>query len=305
MAVSQPSAIGPITPATSKARRRASRNSSILVPPDDVVERRRGLVALLAQQPARVAGEQLERGARHPRVVEGVGVVVGLVTVEQPRQVGLERGEEPLEGVVGRAPGQVAAEQLAGGAAQRRPGERGPASKRTSSTYGGRAVSVEGGPKSAVEVLPGQLEVAGVVEVAEHLGVQVDGLDDERALHVVLPVVRRHDVGQVEGVDLGDQCLADGQPGRRLLGQGPVGLHLVEVEPVEREQVLGGRLEERPLVDLEVHRGRAGQHGLRLVPGGRDQLDQAVGVAVGLLVGALAVVQRVRAVASPGRGRAG
>jgi hypothetical protein len=59
-------------------------------------------------------------------------------------------------------------------------------------------------------------------------------------------------------------------------------LQLLHVEAVEVEQLALRRLEERPLIALEVDRERAGQHRERLEPAGVRELDHQVGVAVGL-----------------------
>ena len=44
-----------------------------------------------------------------------------------------------------------------------------------------------------------------------------------------------------------------------LLGQRPVGLHLVDVDAEQRLEVLGRRLEERPLIAFEVHPDEVGE----------------------------------------------
>jgi hypothetical protein len=56
----------------------------------------------------------------------------------------------------------------------------------------------------------------------------------------------------------------------------------VDVDAVEQLHVLGQRLEERPLVALEVDAQDAAHHRQRLVAARVHELDQDVRVAVGL-----------------------
>ena len=65
-------------------------------------------------------------------------------------------------------------------------------------------------------------------------------------------VARRRRVGQVPGVELDDERTVVRELLGDLLGQRPVGLHLVDVDTVKPFQVFGRRLEEGPLVALEV-----------------------------------------------------
>ncbi len=101
-------------------------------------------------------------------------------------------------------------------------------------------------------------------------------------------------VGQIPGVELDDQRAALRDLLGDLLGQRPVGLHLVDVDPEQQLEVVGEGLEERPLVALEVHPHAQPMRRERLVAAGVQQLDEDVGVAVGLHVRALWRVQRMR-----------
>jgi hypothetical protein len=69
-------------------------------------------------------------------------------------------------------------------------------------------------------------------------------------------------------------------------GSGTVGQHLVDIDAEQPLEVGVGRLEIRELVALPVGAGDEPEHRQRLVPAGVEQLDQHVGVAVGLQVGA-------------------
>ncbi len=90
-----------------------------------------------------------------------------------------------------------------------------------------------------------------------------------------------------------------------LLGQRSVRLHLVHVDPEQQLEIVGERLEERPLVALEVHPHGAAHRRQRLVSAGVEQLDQDVRVAVGFPVRAPRLVQARASDSSPGRGPAG
>ena len=73
-------------------------------------------------------------------------------------------------------------------------------------------------------------------------------------------------------------------------------LHLVDVDAVEPLEIFRRRLEERPLVPLEVHPDEEAHRGQRLVAARVQQLHDDVRVAVRLGVRALAGVDRVRTV---------
>ena len=67
-----------------------------------------------------------------------------------------------------------------------------------------------------------------------------------------------------------------------MLRQGAVDDELLYLEPVQTPPVFRRRLEERPLVTLEVDRHAESEHGQRLEALGVQELDPDVGVAVGL-----------------------
>ena len=108
------------------------------------------------------------------------------------------------------------------------------------------------------------------------------------------PVTGGRRVGEVERVELDDY----GPPRRELFdglrAQAAVRLHLMNVHSVEQLQVLGPRLQEGELVALEVDTERAAEHRERVPAARGQQLDDHVEVAVGLDVGTVAAVQRVR-----------
>ncbi len=149
--------------------------------------------------------------------------------------------------------------------------------------------------RATVVVAP-ELVEGGVVEVAETLAHPVDRLDGDRRLHVLAAVARRRRVRQVPRVELDDDRVPLGDLLRGLVGQGPIGLHLVDVDPEERLEIVRRRLEERPLVALEVHPDGEPHGRERLVAPRVQELDQDVGVAVRLEVRPLAEVELVRAV---------
>ena len=106
-----------------------------------------------------------------------------------------------------------------------------------------------------------------------------------------------HRVWQIPGVKLHDQGPAGGELRRDLLGQRAVGLHLVHVDAEQQLQVLGCRLQERPLIALEVDAQGAPHCRQRLVAASVQHLDEDVRVAVCLHVCPLRGMQQVGDVA--------
>ena len=102
--------------------------------------------------------------------------------------------------------------------------------------------------------------------------------------------------GRNHEVELDDHGAALPQLLDEVLVEGAVELHLVDVDTEQPLEILRLRLEERPLVTLEVRAHGSAEHSERLVTAGVDELDQDVGVAVRLGVIAIGVVQPVRTV---------
>ena len=150
--------------------------------------------------------------------------------------------------------------------------------------------------KHAPEVLTRERVEARVVEVPQQLAVHVDRLRDDRRFHVLVAIARRGGVREVPRVDLDRHRPPVGELLGDLRRQRPVRLHLVDVDPEEPLEILRRRLEERPLVALEVHPHEKAHRRQRLVAARVQELDDDVGVAVRLGVGALACVDRVRPV---------
>ena len=149
------------------------------------------------------------------------------------------------------------------------------------------------------EVAALEREVAGVVEVTQAAALEVEVLDDDRRLRVLVLVVRARRVGQVKGVGFGAHQLAGREVGLHVIGERAPHVELLDVEAVELAQLVVRRLEERPLVALEVDRGDEAEHRERLEAERVHDLDEDIDVAVLLDPHAVVGVQRVAPV---GRG---
>ena len=103
-------------------------------------------------------------------------------------------------------------------------------------------------------------------------------------------------IREVVGVRLDDHRPAETELLEDVLGERAVDDELLHLEPVQACEILGRRLEERPLVAFEVDHGAERQHGQRLEPLGMQQLDPEVGVAVRFLKLPLRRVELVRAI---------
>ena len=148
-------------------------------------------------------------------------------------------------------------------------------------------------PEDAAVVLASELVEAGGVVVVEPFGDRVDHLGADRGLDVGLPVARSMPVGEVPGVDLDDQRPSLADLLEELERDRTVGLRLVRLDPEEEGEVLGERLEERPLVALEVDLQGHTERRQRLEARRVQELDPDVGAAVRLDVGTLGPVEEV------------
>ena len=168
-------------------------------------------------------------------------MVVGGLTLDQPRQHAPKVLAEALEGVRRGPPPEMVPQQFPRRFAQLVALE--PRARIEPHQLGVRRQAVDA--KRASEVLARKLVKAGVVEVAQQLAVAVDCLGDDRRLHVLGAVARRSGVRQVPRVDLDRHRPA----GRELLldlrRECPVRLHLVDVDAEERFEILRRRLEKR------------------------------------------------------------
>ena len=120
-------------------------------------------------------------------------------------------------------------------------------------------VTAVGQIEDPVEVVALELEVTGVVEVAQPPVLPVEHLHDHPGLGVVGPVGDPGRVGQIPGVDLDGEEVALGQVVGQVLDDRPPGVQLVHLEPEQRPQVLHRELEQGPLVAVEVGAERSGQ----------------------------------------------
>jgi hypothetical protein len=134
------------------------------------------------------------------------------------------------------------------------------------------------------------------VEVAHALPLEVDRLDGDRALFVLLQVAAPGCVRQVVRVDLDDHRSPELQLDRDVLGQRPVDDELLHLQPVESREILERRLEERPLVALEVDCDAVREHRERLEAVSMEQLDPEIRVAVRLRELAVGEMERMRSV---------
>ena len=227
-----------------------------------------GARPVVGVQPVDERGRQLGAGPALAAEPEGVEVEGLEVLPGQPRQVG--RASVRPSGGSGCRPG-------AG------PGGRGSRSTTRATRSGssradpvepdGLDVGGQGGrvgvatePEEPVEVVAVELEEPGVVEVAQASGRAVDA-GRARSSSSRARADRRHrpGVGQEPGVRLHRAQPAHGQLLLHVVDHRPPDVHLGDLEPEQRPEVLGRELEERPLVALEV----AAQGECRRRPPGR------------------------------------
>ena len=110
-------------------------------------------------------------------------------------------------------------------------------------------------------VVAAELVVARVVEVPEPSIRAIEHVRHDRGLDVRDPVGDAGGVGKVEGVDLGGEQPAHLELFLDVVLQPAPRVHLGDVDPVERPQILGWELEELPLIALEVDGERERQRG--------------------------------------------
>jgi hypothetical protein len=111
------------------------------------------------------------------------------------------------------------------------------------------------------------------VKVADGALAEVDALNPDRRLAVLSPIADAGGIGKIIGVNF-DQHDA---PAEHLLGhvveQAPPDVQLLDVEPVQRGQVGGRRLEKQPLIALEVQAHGEGEQRVRIVAQRMHDLD--------------------------------
>ena len=283
------------------APRRAG-SESTLQPSTISRDRLASLGAVRRRAATRRASRRLERRADHPHGRERVGVVVLEIALEQRRQIAARAASPKRANGIRRAAGARGA-----GAAMRaprraapRPRSRGPASKRTSSVYGGstsaencrRAGTRRGSPRRRARTARRRGSSAAAL-------LEVDRLRGDRGLDVLAAVARCGGVGQIPRVELDDDRAAAGRSARRsaaaAAGTGCISWMSM---PNSSSRSSGGGLKNVHWSPSKSIRTSAAERRQRLVPAGVQQLDDDVGVAVGLEVGALRGVQRVRLIAA-------
>jgi hypothetical protein len=131
-------------------------------------------------------------------------------------------------------------------------------------------------------VVAAELVVARVVEIPEPSIRAIEHVRHDRGLDVIELVRDARGIGKVEGVDLGRQQPAHLELFLDVVLQAAPRVHLGDIDPVERPQILGRELEELPLVALEVDGERERQRGPVVETQRVQQLDPEVDVAVGL-----------------------
>ena len=109
-------------------------------------------------------------------------------------------------------------------------------------------------------------------------------------------MARGRGIGQVPAVDLDRERASVGQRVADLVGQGTVRLGLVDRDPEDVLEIRRVRLEERPLIGLEVQSRGHAEDRERIVATSVDQLDDEVRVAVRLGVGPVRPMEPVAAV---------
>src|SRR5581483_6659170 len=131
-------------------------------------------------------------------------------------------------------------------------------------------------PEGAGEILALELVIAGVVKIAQAAVRQVQVIQHNRGFRVLTPVVRSRGIGQPERIRLGGDQLAGAEIFLRMLEQGPPDIQFLDIDSVELAQLAMRRLEEGPLVALEVDCGHERQHGPGLQAQGVNHLDPDV-----------------------------
>src|SRR5579862_7122839 len=145
--------------------------------------------------------------------------------------------------------------------------------------------------EDAGEIRSLELEVAGVVEVAETPFLAVDELGHDPRLHMVDPIADARGVGEVEGVDLhGDEVALD------VVDDRPPDVDLEDLHPEQVPEILGRELEQCPLGAVEVGAQGEGTGGQGLVAERVEDLDHHVEPAVRLGPVTVGGVQLVRVV---------
>jgi len=115
---------------------------------------------------------------------------------------------------------------------------------------------------------------AGVVEVDQL--VVVEGVDGDGGLDVLVAVGRAGGVGEPPAVDLDDERAALGDLRGDVRADRAVRLQLVDVDAVERLELVGPRLEEGELVALVIEGEGAAEAGQRLAAVRVEELDDDV-----------------------------
>ena len=147
--------------------------------------------------------------------------------------------------------------------------------------------------EDAVEVGAVEREITGVVKVSESLRRPIDSLDRYRRLGMLDAVRYACRVGKMKRVDLDEH-----DPSERYLlddvsHDRPPDRELLYVDAVQVLKISERRLEERPLIALEVWKQREAHARQRIEPQRVQQLDPEVDVAVGLGPGSIGRVKRV------------
>ena len=213
--------------------------------------------------PAQMGGGQFEGRARLPHRGERPGVVAGQAALRAAAAGPARSARRSARTDWSRAATRSA---CAAGAASARAssagGRRTTRSMRTSSAnkrHEGRVVG-QVQAEQAAEVLARELVVAGVVEIAEPLRPRRRGWSSTMVVLVCwLAVVGAGGVGQPERVGLGADELAGAQVFDGMLEQRAPDGQLLHVDAVQLAQLVRRRLEEGPLVALEVDRQGEGQ----------------------------------------------
>jgi hypothetical protein len=135
------------------------------------------------------------------------------------------------------------------------------------------------------------------VEVAQPSPLDVEIVHHDRRLGVLAAVVGGVGVGQPEGVGLGGDHLARGQVLEGVVDQRAPDVQLLHVDAVQAAKLVVRRLEEGPLVALEVDGQHERHHGQRLAAERVHHLDPQIDVAVLLDPDAVVGVQGVPPVA--------
>ncbi len=157
--------------------------------------------------------------------------------------------------------------------------------------------------EEAVEILPLQLKIAGIVKILDPLSGNIEPVDGNRRLAMLAAIGRALRVGHVKRIHL-DQAETAARDLRFDVTLDAVeDRKFADANAVERFEVFERYLEEGELIPFEILRQRKAQHRFGRQPERVQDFDPEIDIAVGFRPHALAGMQRMLAVAIGTDGR--